>query len=96
MIDFITGWILGRNSNRWRKECNCYTVSIDSNKEKDYGYIPMNDLKGCSTSIEQAYKDYKKNGIVTINNGDDLDYYLELEIIEGTKYYGDDEIIFFI
>lgn len=93
MIDFITGWILGRTMNKKKEECHYYTFPIE---KETYGYIPMPELDDVPTTIEQAYKDYKRNEVVTIHKGNELKHYLETEITPDAKYYGDNETEFYI
>ena len=99
MMDFITGWILGKNSNKiFNKPEPVEEVKpIEVKQElKVYKYAPIPDLYDYETTLEESYQDYKELHLVVINRDGHNEYYLEVYVPVSQTKWGQDDLIDFI
>ena len=99
MIDFITVWILGKNSNKiFNKPESVEEVKpIEVKQElKVYKYAPIPDLYDYETTLEESYQDYKELHLVVINRDGHNEYYLEVYVPVSQTKWGQDDLIDFI
>lgn len=99
MMDFITGWILGRNSNKiFNKPESVEEVKPIEVKEelKVYKYAPIPDLYDYETTLEESYQDYNELHLVVINRNGHNEYYLEVYVPVSQTKWGQDDLIDFI
>lgn len=99
MIDFITGWILGKNSNKiFNKPESVEEVKpIEVKQElKVYKYAPIPDLYDYETTLEESYQDYNELHLVVINRNGHNEYYLEVYVPVSQTKWGQDDLIDFI
>ena len=99
MLDFITGWILGKNSNKiFNKPEPVEEVKpIEVKQElKVYKYAPIPDLYDYETTLEESYQDYKELHLVVINRNGHNEYYLEVYVPVNQTKWGQDDLIDFI
>lgn len=103
MIDFITGWILGRNANKHLspKEdtiTNNLPIEIEPQKEipKVTKYVHIPEITDCEATLEGCYEDYEKTNLVTIVENGHIEYYLEVEVPETETKWGDQDLREFI
>jgi len=96
MMDFITGWILGRNSKKiFNPEPieEIKPVEIKKEEPKVYKYAPIPDLYDYETTLEESYKDYEELHLVVINRDGHNEYYLEVLVPESQTVWGTDTLI---
>jgi len=99
MMDFITGWILGRNSKKiFNPEPieEIKPVEIKKEEPKVYKYAPIPDLYDYETTIEESYQDYKDLHLVVVNRNGHNEYYLEVYVPISQTKWGQDDLIDFI
>lgn len=99
MMDFITGWILGKNSNKiFNKPEPVEEVKPMEVKQepKVYKYAPIPDLYDYETTLEESYQDYKELHLVVINRDGHNEYYLEVYVPVSQTKWGQDDLIDFI
>ena len=99
MIDFITGWILGKNSNKiFNKPEPVEEIKpIEVKQEpKVYKYALIPDLYDYETTLEESYQDYKELHLVVINKDGHNEYYLEVYVPVSQTKWGQDDLIDFI
>lgn len=99
MMDFITGWILGKNSNKiFNKPEPIEEIKpIEVKQEpKVYKYAPILDLYDYETTLEESYQDYKELHLVVINKNGHNEYYLEVYVPVSQTKWGQDDLIDFI
>ena len=90
MIDFITVWILGKNSNKiFNKLESVEEVKpIEVKQElKVYKYAPLPDIYDFDATLETSYQDYEDVDLVVIHKNGHLIYYLEVYVpIDETEW----------
>lgn len=102
MIDFITGWILGRNSkNLCKKEVIQEPVDNRPIEEiieipKVYKYVPIPDIYDFEATLETSYDDYEKTNLVVIHKNGHLIYYLEVLVPQTQIYWREEKMYDFI
>lgn len=95
MLDFIMGWILGKNSNKIINNTAPTELILPIKKvekPKKIRYVEIKELYNISSSLEEAYKVYEDNELVTLYKDGNIYYYLEKEIEEDLIYWGDSKI----
>ena len=95
MLDFIIGWILGKNSNKIINNTAPTELILPIGKvekSKKIRYAEIKELYDISSSLEEAYKVYEDNELVTLYKDGNIYYYLEKEIEEDLIYWGDSKI----
>ena len=95
MLDFIMGWILGKNSNKIINNTTSTELILPVEKvekPKKIRYVEIKELYNISSSLEEAYKVYEDNGLITLYKDGNIYYYLEKEIEEDLIYWGDNKI----
>lgn len=95
MLDFIMGWILGKNSNKIINNTTPTKLILPIEKvekPKKIRYVEIKELYNISSSLEEAYKVYEDNELVTLYKDGNIYYYLEKEIEEDLIYWGDNKI----
>ena len=95
MLDFIMGWILGKNSNKIINNTAPTELILPIGKvekSKKIRYVEIKELYNISSSLEEAYKVYEDNELVTLYKDGNIYYYLEKEIEEDLIYWGDSKI----
>lgn len=97
MMDFIIGWILGRNIQKDLAPIEDTTISnsieIEPLEEIPYvtKYVHIPEISGFSATLEGCYNDYDKTNLVTIVNNGSIEYYLEVEVpVTDTKWGSQD------
>ncbi len=103
MIDFIMGWVLGRNTNKHLTPQETYTnnnlpIEIEPKKEipKVIKYVHIPEISGFDATLEGSYEDYEKTNLVTIVENGIIEYYLEVEVPETDTKWGDQDLRDFI
>lgn len=103
MMDFIMGWILGRNINKdiapiEDNITNNLPIEIEPQKEipKVTKYVHIPEITDCEATLEGCYNDYEKTNLVTIVEGEHIEYYLEVEVPETETKWGDQDLKDFI
>lgn len=95
MLDFIMGWILGKNSNKIINNTTPTELILPVEKvekPKKIRYVEIKELYNISSSLEEAYKVYEDNGLITLYKDGNIYYYLKKEIEEDLIYWGDNKI----
>ena len=101
MLDFITGWILGKNSNK-DKVVKTQEFTDDRPIEeiieipKVIKYVPIPEITDFDATLESSYKDYEELGLVAIYKNGRIYYYKEVEVFETQIYYGKQKMLDFI
>ena len=101
MLDFITGWILGKNSNK-DKVVKTQEFTDDRPIEeiieipKVIKYVPIPEITDFDATLESSYKDYEELGLVAIYKNGCIYYYKEVEVFETQIYYGKQKMLDFI
>ena len=101
MLDFITGWILGKNSNK-DKVVKTQEFTDDRLIEeiieipKVIKYVPIPEITDFDATLESSYKDYEELGLVAIYKNGHIYYYKEVEVFETQIYYGKQKMLDFI
>lgn len=95
MLDFITGWILGKNSNKINNTIPTELILPIEEKEvpKKIRYVEIKELYNIGSSLEEAYKMYEDNNLVTLYKDGIIYYFLEKEIEIDLIYWGDNIIL---
>lgn len=95
MLDFITGWILGKNSNKINNTIPTELILPIEEKEipKKIRYVEIKELYNIGSSLEEAYKMYEDNSLVTLYKDGIIYYFLEKEIEIDLIYWGDNIIL---
>lgn len=100
MMDFITGWILGKNSNKIFNKPEpieeVKPIEIKKEEPKVYKYVPIPDIYDFDATLESAYQDYKDTNLVVIHKNGHLIYYLEVFVPQSQIYWGKDLMLEFI
>ena len=99
MIDFITGWILGRNSKNIHKEELIEYAPIEIPKKevpKVYKYVPIPDIYDFDATLESSYDDYENTNLVVIHKNGHLIYYLEVYVPQTQLFWGEERMLDFI
>jgi hypothetical protein len=102
MLDFIMGWVLGRNIHKDLSPIEDTTIAkaieIEPLEEipnvTRYVYIP--EISGFNATLEGCYNDYEKTNLVTIVENGRIEYYLEVEVPETETKWGDQDLREFI
>ena len=93
MLDFITGWILGKNSNTIIKTNTELILPKEKiKKPKSIRYIEIKELYNIPSSLEEAYKVYDNNNLITLYKNNNIYYYLEKEIENDLSKWGNNKI----
>lgn len=96
MLDFITGWLLGRNMSV--NTTNSVDIIIDNNikeekeEEKVIKYVYIPELYNFSATLEEAYNDYIDRHMITIYKNGHIDYYLEVLVPESQTTWGEQKL----
>ena len=90
MLDFITGWILGKTMNK-PKETIVEPIILEPEPKKElpkvYKYVPLPDIYDFDATLETSYQDYKDVNLVVIHKNGHLIYYLEVYVpIDETEW----------
>ena len=101
MLDFITGWILGRNTN---KDKVIKTPEFTDDKPieeiieipKVIKYVPISEITDFDATLESSYKDYEELGLVAIYKNGHNEYYLEVYVPVSQTKWGQDDLVDFI
>jgi len=102
MMDFIMGWILGRNIKKDIApiEDNTIAKSIEIEKPveipKVTKYVHIPEISDFSATLEGCYNDYEKTNLVTIYDNGHIEYYLEVEVPENETMWGSEKMKDFI
>lgn len=102
MMDFIMGWILGRNIKKdiTPIEDNTITKSIEIEPKKEIPnvtkYVHIPEITDFNATLEGCYEDYEKTNLVTIYTEGHIEYYLEVEVPETDTKWGDQDLKDFI
>lgn len=102
MLDFIMGWILGRNINKDIAPIEDNTVAkaieiekpVEIPKVTKYVHIP--EITDFGATLEGCYNDYEKSNLVTIYSEGHIEYYLEVEVPEVDTIWGEQELRDFV
>ena len=89
MLDFITGWILGKTMNKPKKVVEPIILEPEPKKElpKVYKYVPLPDIYDFDATLETSYQDYEDVDLVVIHKNGHLIYYLEVYVsIDETEW----------
>ena len=95
MLDFIMGWILGKNSNKIINNTTPTELILPIEKvekPKKIRYVEIKELYNIPSSLEEAYRLYDNNNLITLYKDGNIYYYLEHEIEEDLIYWGDSKI----
>lgn len=103
MMDFIMGWILGKNSNKRLSTKDNYItnnlpIEVEPQKEipKVIKYVHIPEITDIDATLEGCYNDYEKSKLVTIYTEGHIEYYLEVEVPETDNNWGDQVLRDFI
>jgi len=78
MMDFVLGWVLGRNSKkRYITHNTISTVKPEIDIPKDYSYSPIEEIEGMDSTLEENYRDYERAHCVVIVKNGVVKYYIE-------------------
>ena len=93
MLDFITGWILGKNNNTIIKTNTELILPKEKiEKPKSIRYIEIKELYNIPSSLEEAYKVYDNNNLITLYKNNNIYYYLEKEVENDLSKWGNNKI----
>lgn len=98
MIDFITGFLIGRNiaKKREREYIQPEPITpIEEFKElpKVIKYVPMPELYDFEATLDKSFIDYNERYLVLICKNGHKYYYLEVEVYETETKWGDQELL---
>ena len=102
MMDFIMGWILGRNIRKDLAPIEDDTISksieIEPLEEIPYvtKYVHIPEISGFNATLEGCYNDYNKTNLVTMVQNGRIEYYLEVEVPQTETKWGDKDLKDFI
>lgn len=102
MLDFIMGWILGRNIKKDLSPIEDTTyasaIEIEPIKEvpKVIKYVHIPEISGFDATLEACYSDYENTNLVAIVANGNIEYYLEVEVPKTDTKWGDQELRDFI
>lgn len=101
MMDFIMGWILGRNIQKDLapvEDTISNAIEIEPMVEipKVTKYVHIPEISDFSATLEGCYNDYEKTNLVTIFSNGHIEYYLEVEVPENETMWGNTEMQDFI
>ena len=103
MMDFIMGWILGKNTNKQLSTRDNYItnnlpIEVELQKEipKVIKYVHIPEITDIDATLEGCYNDYEKSNLVTIYTEGHIEYYLEVEVPETDNNWGDQTLRDFI
>lgn len=103
MMDFIMGWILGRNINKDispKEDDITYNLPIEIEPKKEIPkvtrYVHIPEITDIEATLEGCYNDYKKSNLVTIYENGHIEYYLEVEVPETDTIWGEQKLREFI
>lgn len=102
MLDFIMGWVLGRNIHKDLSPIEDTTVAkaieIEPLEEipNVTRYVHIPEISGFNATLEGCYNDYEKTNLVTIVENGHIEYYLEVEVPETETKWGDQDLREFI
>lgn len=96
MLDFIMGWILGKNTNKINNTPIEVIVNVpkeEIKQEKEvikYVYIP--EIYDFTASLEEAENDYIDKHMITLYKDGHIEYYLEVLVPESQLYWGEQKL----
>lgn len=103
MMDFIMGWLLGRNINKdiapiEDNITDSLPIEIEPQKEipKVIKYVHIPEITDIDATLEECYNDYEKSNLVTIYTEGHIECYLEVEVPMTDTKWGTQELRDFI
>lgn len=96
MLDFIMGWILGKNTNKTNNTPIEVIVNVpkeEIKQEKEvikYVYIP--EIYDFTATLEEAENDYINKHMITLYKDGHIEYYLEVLVPESQLYWGEQKL----
>lgn len=96
MLDFIMGWILGKNTNKINNTPIEVIVNVpkeEIKQEKEvikYVYIP--EIYDFTATLEEAENDYIDKHMITLYKDGHIEYYLEVLVPESQLYWGEQKL----
>lgn len=96
MLNFIMGWILGKNTNKINNTPIEVIVNVpkeEIKQEKEvikYVYIP--EIYDFTATLEEAENDYIDKHMITLYKDGHIEYYLEVLVPESQLYWGEQKL----
>lgn len=96
MLDFIMGWILGKNTNKINNTPIEVIVNVPKEEIKQeeevikYVYIP--EIYDYTATLEEAENDYIDKHMITLYKDGHIEYYLEVLVPKSQLYWGEQEL----
>lgn len=95
MLEFLTGWIIGRNTKPQK------TIDINDNRPieeqlgipKVYKYVALTDITDCPATLDNCYNDYENTNLVAIHKNGHIYYYLQVYVYDTQLHWGDEELL---
>ncbi len=94
MLDFITGFIMGRNSKKEPEVIQTPAPVIEPKPvRKIIKYIEIPELFNFDAALGESYEHYEEVSLITLHKNGKIYYYTEVEVPETDKFYGNSVLL---